>query len=229
MPPASPRCAPSSPRDNLTGFVVPLTDEHMSEYVGGYAQRLAWLTGFDGSAGSAVVLGDKAAIFTDGRYTLQVREQVDGTLYDYVAVPATSTTDWLAANAAAGDRIGYDPWLHTHGWVRRRPRRWRARRDSSRWRRTRSTRSGPTVRPVGGAARGASRRVRGRRVAAKRARIAAWLERAAARRGGRHRARFDRVGCSTSAARTSTTRRWRSPSRWSTPTRPPTCSSTPPS
>ena len=60
--------------DRLDGFVVPLTDEHMSEYVGSYAQRLAWLTGFQGSAGSAVVLPEEAAIFVDGRYTLQVRE-----------------------------------------------------------------------------------------------------------------------------------------------------------
>ena len=93
-------------RDGVAGFVVPLTDEHMSEYVGGYAQRLAWLTGFGGSAGSAAVLGAKAAMFTDGRYTLQVRAQVDGGLFDYVAVPATSTTDWLVANANPGDRIG---------------------------------------------------------------------------------------------------------------------------
>jgi len=103
--------------DRLTGFVVPLTDEHMSEYVGGYAQRLAWLTGFGGSAGAAVVLADKAAMFTDGRYTLQVREQVESALYDYIAVPATPTTDWLAANVRTGGRIGYDPWLHTKGWV----------------------------------------------------------------------------------------------------------------
>ena len=101
----------------LTGFVVPLTDEHMSEYVGEYAQRLAWLTGFEGSAGAAVVLADKAAMFTDGRYTLQVRAQVDGDLYDYISVPETPTTDWLAVNVKAGDRIGYDPWLHTKGWV----------------------------------------------------------------------------------------------------------------
>ncbi len=59
---------------SLDGFVVPLTDEHMSEYVGSYAQRLAWLTGFQGSAGSAVVLPEEAAIFVDGRYTLQVRQ-----------------------------------------------------------------------------------------------------------------------------------------------------------
>ncbi len=101
----------------LNGFVVPLTDEHMSEYVGAYAQRLAWLTGFEGSAGSAAVLADKAAIFTDGRYTLQVRDQVDGNLYSYQSVPETSVGDWLAGQVKAGDRIGYDPWLHTKGWV----------------------------------------------------------------------------------------------------------------
>jgi Xaa-Pro aminopeptidase len=103
--------------ERLTGFVVPLTDEHMSEYVGSYAQRLEWLTGFGGSAGSAAVLGGKAAIFTDGRYTLQVRQQVPGDLFDYQDVPATSAAQWLADHAGAGDRIGYDAWLHTRGWV----------------------------------------------------------------------------------------------------------------
>jgi len=101
----------------LDGFVVPLTDEHMSEYVGAYAQRLAWLTGFQGSAGSAVVLPAEAAIFIDGRYTLQVREQVDGKHWSYQSVPATSTAEWLEAHAPDGGRIGYDPWLHTKGWV----------------------------------------------------------------------------------------------------------------
>lgn len=105
--------------DRLDGFVVPLTDEHMSEYVGSYAQRLAWLTGFKGSAGSAVVLPEEAAIFTDGRYTLQVREQVDGRDWSYQAVPQTSVADWLAAHAPDGARIGYDPWLHTSDWVAR--------------------------------------------------------------------------------------------------------------
>src|SRR5512140_1588480 len=101
----------------LDGFVVPLTDEHMSEYVGAYAQRLAWLTGFQGSAGSAVVLPEEAAIFTDGRYTLQVREQVDGRDWEFVSVPGTSMSAWLGAHAAAGARVGYDPWLHTRAWV----------------------------------------------------------------------------------------------------------------
>src|SRR5215212_8253763 len=103
--------------DQLDGFVVPLTDEHMSEYVGSYAQRLAWLTGFEGSAGSAVVLPEQAAIFVDGRYTLQVRQQVDGEHWSYQSVPETSTTDWLKEHAPEGARIGYDPWLHNRDWV----------------------------------------------------------------------------------------------------------------
>ncbi len=104
-------------RDRLDGFVVPLTDEHMSEYVGSYARRLEWLTGFQGSAGTAAVLPEAAAIFTDGRYTLQVRQQVSGDDWQYVGVPETSVASWLKANASQGARIGYDPWLHTRQWV----------------------------------------------------------------------------------------------------------------
>jgi Xaa-Pro aminopeptidase len=105
--------------DRLDGFVVPLTDEHMSEYVGSYAQRLAWLTGFQGSAGAAAVLPEEAAIFVDGRYTLQVRDQVDGRHWSYQSVPETSVADWLKVHAPDGGRIGYDPWLHTKDWVAR--------------------------------------------------------------------------------------------------------------
>jgi Xaa-Pro aminopeptidase len=105
--------------EKLDGFVVPLTDEHMSEYVGSYAQRLAWLTGFEGSAGSAVVLPEEAAIFVDGRYTLQVRQQVSPTEWSYQSVPETSTTQWLEEHAPEGGRIGYDPWLHTRDWVKK--------------------------------------------------------------------------------------------------------------
>ncbi|HKY79917.1 MAG TPA: aminopeptidase P family protein [Sphingobium sp.] len=105
-------------RERLDGFVVPLTDEHMSEYVGAYAQRLAWLTGFQGSAGSAVVLPQEAAIFVDGRYTLQVREQVDAEYWQYESVPQTSVAAWLGTHAPQGARIGYDPWLHTRAWVK---------------------------------------------------------------------------------------------------------------
>jgi Xaa-Pro aminopeptidase len=105
--------------EKLDGFVVPLTDEHMSEYVGSYAQRLAWLTGFQGSAGAAVVLPEEAAIFVDGRYTLQVRQQVSPTEWSYQSVPETSTTQWLEEHASEGARIGYDPWLHTRDWVKK--------------------------------------------------------------------------------------------------------------
>jgi Xaa-Pro aminopeptidase len=105
-------------RQGLDGFVIPLSDEHLSEYVGAYAQRLAWLTGFGGSAGTAAVLKDKAAIFVDGRYTLQVRDQVDGKLYEYKSVPEDSLGAWLAANVEKGARVGFDPWLHTRGWAK---------------------------------------------------------------------------------------------------------------
>ena len=105
-------------RDGLDGFVVPICDEHMSEYVGDYAQRLAWLTGFGGSAGSAVVMKDKAAIFVDGRYTIQVRDQVDGKLYEYVGTAEKSVIDWLGENASEEARVGYDAWLHTQEWAK---------------------------------------------------------------------------------------------------------------
>ncbi len=103
--------------DGLDGFVIPISDEHMSEYVGAYAQRLEWLTGFGGSAGTAVVLADKAAMFVDGRYTLQVRDQVDGRLWTYESVPHTSVAAWLGEHAPQGARIGYDAWLHAKGWA----------------------------------------------------------------------------------------------------------------
>src|SRR3954469_8906442 len=99
--------------DKLDGFVVPLTDEHMSEYVGSYAQRLAWLTGFQGSAGAAVVLPQEAAIFVGGPYTRQVRGRADGRHWSYQSIPDTSVAEWLKNHAPGGGRIGYDPWLHT--------------------------------------------------------------------------------------------------------------------
>ena len=109
-------------RRELDGFVVPISDEHMSEYVGAYAQRLQWLTGFNGSAGTAVVLaqgadGKGATIFVDGRYTLQVRDQVDGAHWDYASVPETSPAKWLGEHAPEGARIGYDAWLHSRTWA----------------------------------------------------------------------------------------------------------------
>ena len=83
-------------RRDLTGFIVPISDEHMSEYVGDYAQRLAWLTGFGGSAGFAAVTLTHAAIFVDGRYTVQVREQVEERLFEYRSIPGDTLSAWLS-------------------------------------------------------------------------------------------------------------------------------------
>lgn len=104
--------------DGLDGFIIPLSDEHMSEYVGDYAQRLAWLTGFTGSAGCAVVLRDKAAIFVDGRYSLQVRDQADASLYAFDDLSMARIGGWIAEHAGQDQVIGYDPWLHTRPWLR---------------------------------------------------------------------------------------------------------------
>jgi len=100
-------------RRNLDGFLVPRADEHQGEYVPKRAERLAWLTAFTGSAGAAVVLKEKAAIFVDGRYTLQVREQTDTRLFEPRDLVGEGPAAWIAANAAHSTRIGYDPWLHT--------------------------------------------------------------------------------------------------------------------
>jgi len=104
-------------RRELDGFVIPISDEHMSEYVGEYAERLAWLTGFGGSAGFAAVTLNHAAIFVDGRYTVQVRDQVDESLFSYRSVPSETLGAWLKEVCEPGARIAYDPWLHTWGWV----------------------------------------------------------------------------------------------------------------
>ena len=102
---------------DLDGFLVPLSDEHQSEFPPKRAQRLAWLTGFTGSAGIAVILKEKAALFVDGRYTLQVREQADPELYEFCSISADPPGSWIPKNALAGTRIGYDPWLHTQSGI----------------------------------------------------------------------------------------------------------------
>ncbi|MCT4656466.1 MAG: aminopeptidase P family protein [Cohaesibacter sp.] len=97
----------------LTGFIVPRADEYRGENLASYAERLSWLTGFTGSAGSAIILRGKAAIFVDGRYTLQVRDQVDTDLLTPVSIMDVSHADWIGENVQEGDIIGFDPWLHT--------------------------------------------------------------------------------------------------------------------
>jgi Xaa-Pro aminopeptidase len=106
-------------RRGLDGFIVPRADEHQGEYVAKSAQRLEWLTGFTGSAGIAVVLTDRAAIFVDGRYTLQVRDQVDMAAFEPRHVTDQPPGEYLAATLKPGQRLGYDPWLLTHGAVER--------------------------------------------------------------------------------------------------------------
>ncbi len=97
----------------LDGFIVPHEDEWQNEYVPPAYDRLAWATGFTGSAGAAVVFADEAAIFTDGRYTLQVRAQVDGELYAYRDLVDGGPAAYIRARAPKGARIGYDPKLHS--------------------------------------------------------------------------------------------------------------------
>ena len=100
-------------RRGLTGFIVPRSDRHQNEYVPASEQRLAWLTGFAGSAGVAIVLMERALLFVDGRYTLQAREQVDTSLFAIEHLVETPPDRWIEENLAIGDRLGYDPWLHT--------------------------------------------------------------------------------------------------------------------
>src|SRR5690348_6222477 len=100
-------------RRGLDGFIVPRSDEHQGEYVPKRAERLAWLTAFTGSAGAAVVLGDKAAIFVDGRYTLQVRQQTDTSLFEPRDLVEEGPAGWIVNALPKGAKLGYDPWLHT--------------------------------------------------------------------------------------------------------------------
>ena len=100
-------------RRGLDGFVVPRADEHQNEYTPPSAERLAWLTGFTGSAGAAVVLPDAAALFVDGRYTLQAPAQVDGQAFAIFNSGETAPDAWLEKQVKTGWRIACDPWLHT--------------------------------------------------------------------------------------------------------------------
>ena len=106
-------------RRGLDGFVVPRADEHQGEYVAAASERLAWLTGFTGSAGAAVVLGARAAVFVDGRYTLQVRDQVDGACFEYRHLVEQPAAAWIEANLGSGGKLGCDPWLHSERQMER--------------------------------------------------------------------------------------------------------------
>src|SRR5262245_20590956 len=100
-------------RRDLTGWIVPRADRHQNEYVPGREERLAWLTAFTASAGAAIVLIERAAMFVDGRYTLRAREQVDSSLFPIDPRVENPPYRWIEANLSPDDGLGYDPWLHT--------------------------------------------------------------------------------------------------------------------
>lgn len=104
--------------EGLDGLLVPRSDEHQGEYVAPCSERLAWITGFTGSAGAALILHDQAILFVDGRYTIQAAEQTDPDLFEIESLVDNPPREWMESNLASGVRIGFDPWLHTVGAVR---------------------------------------------------------------------------------------------------------------
>jgi len=100
-------------RRGLDGFVVPRADRQQNEYLPASEERLAWLTGFTGSAGAAIVLAERAALFVDGRYTVQAAAQIDAKLFSIEHMVDSPPEQWLERNLKSGAKLGYDPWLHT--------------------------------------------------------------------------------------------------------------------
>jgi Xaa-Pro aminopeptidase len=101
------------PKGGLDAVLVPRADEHGGEYVAPCAERLAWLTGFTGSAGLAVIARNAAALFVDGRYTVQARAQIDGRQFEILEIPGARLSEWLERKLATGAVVGFDPWLHS--------------------------------------------------------------------------------------------------------------------
>ena len=100
-------------RRGLDGLVVPRADRQQNEYLPASEERLAWLTGFTGSAGAAAVLAERAALFVDGRYTVQAAAQIDAKLFAIEHLVDSPPEQWLEQNLKSGAKLGYDPWLHT--------------------------------------------------------------------------------------------------------------------
>lgn len=101
---------------NLDAFIIPRADEYLGEYVPERNERMQWISNFTGSAGMIIVLKESAAIFVDGRYTVQVKLQVDGELFQYMSLTDTPQIPWLAQTLTADARVGYDPRLHPLSW-----------------------------------------------------------------------------------------------------------------
>ncbi len=107
-------------RRDVDAFLIPKADEHQGEFIARRSERLMWLTGFSGSAGMAVVMRKgKAALFVDGRYTLQAGTEVDGDQFEIHHITETPPHRWLAKNLTAGAKVGFDPWLHTDDQIKR--------------------------------------------------------------------------------------------------------------
>ncbi len=100
----------------LDALIVPRADEYLGEYIPERNERLRWISGFTGSAGVVIVLADRAAIFVDGRYTVQVRKQVPAELFEFLHLVETPHLDWLADQLRGGSRVGYDSRLHPFTW-----------------------------------------------------------------------------------------------------------------
>ena len=202
-------------RRGLAGFIVPCADRHQNEYLPPSELRLAWLTGFTGSAGVAIVLADRAAIFVDGRYTLQVRQQVDAAIFTVEHLVETPPDTWIEANLPAGAKLGYDPWLHTVEGAER-----LAKACAAAGANARADRAQPDRRDLAGSARAparpsdAARSALRRRGRAREACAHRQGDRQAARRRARGvRSARDRLGVQHPRMRTSRTRPCRSPSR----------------
>jgi Xaa-Pro aminopeptidase len=101
----------------LAGFVIPRADRHQNEYLPPDQERLLWATGFSGSAGLAIVLQDKAALFIDGRYTVQAEAQTDTSVFERLPAGEKAAQSWLKPNLKQGDALGFDPWNHTFDFV----------------------------------------------------------------------------------------------------------------
>lgn len=105
-------------KSNLDAFIIPRADEYLGEYVPEHNERMLWASGFTGSAGMIIVLKDSAAIFVDGRYTVQVRQQVDAALFDYLSLHDTPQDQWLIEQLGANAKVGFDARLHTLAWYK---------------------------------------------------------------------------------------------------------------
>ena len=215
-------------RRKLTGFVIPRADQQQNEYVAPSEERLAWLTGFTGSAGMAIVLTQEAAVFVDGRYTLQAAKQVDRKAWHVEPLADPPPENWLAKHLAAGDRLGFDPWLHTSAAAERLAGGLRQGRRGTGRGRQQPARFGVDRAPAAAARPG--RRSRHAIFRRNRSRKAASgsgsRSQASASMRWCCRIRMRWPGPSTSAAPTSRIRRCRCPTRWCRRTAGPPCSST---